>query len=190
MARRGQQRRKQSQPMALAGPGPVRASLDPLRLLSQDRVEAIHNASLRVLQETGIEILSGQARQLFRDAGAKVDETAERTRLAPDLIESSIATCPSDRTLHARSAARNVPLGGHFFADPLTLDRYQTAFWKPMLSDWSPYDGWADAGARDTTTRAGEIADRLLHDFQPPPMDAAIREELDAYIAKRKEALS
>ena len=95
----------------------------------------------------------------------------------------------SDEALGVDAIARVGP-GGHFFADPMTLERYETAFWEPMLSDWSPYDGWIEAGARDAMARAGDIATRLLQEFEPPAMDADIREALDAYVAKRKEELS
>lgn len=94
----------------------------------------------------------------------------------------------SDTALGVDAIARVGP-GGHFFSDPLTLERYETAFWEPMLSDWRPYEGWVEAGAKDTTTRAAEIAGELLRSFEAPPMDQAIREELDAYVAKRKEEL-
>jgi trimethylamine--corrinoid protein Co-methyltransferase len=94
----------------------------------------------------------------------------------------------SDEALGVESIARVGP-GGHFFGDQMTLDRYATAFWEPMLSDWKPYDGWIEAGARDATTRAGEIATRLLHDFKAPLIEPGIRDELDAYVARRKETL-
>lgn len=95
----------------------------------------------------------------------------------------------SDEALGVASIARVGP-GGHFFADPLTLERYETAFWEPMLSDWQPYDGWAEAGSKTATTRASAIAETLLEQFEPPPMDPAIRDELDTHVAKRKEELS
>ncbi|MEQ9695944.1 trimethylamine methyltransferase family protein [Shimia sp. SDUM112013] len=499
MAKRRQRRRNRGAPSLSGKTAPVRSSLAPVSILSSDQVEAIHDASLRVLQETGIEIMSAPARALFREAGAEVDEASERVRLAPELVEAQIATCPSEWVFHARNPARNVPIGGnwlaycnattppyvsgpglqrqpgsletftkavqlcqsidqmhffygypvepqdlpvisrhldayhtlatqsdkvwrayalsdmtdameiariargvsaeqfeaepslmlncntnsplkidepmcngliamssrgqpvvisaftmagamapitmagalveqnaeclagmvltqlvkpgapviygaftsnvhmrsgavalgtpeyaqaaiaggqlarrygvpykssnvnssnapdaqaayesmnalwathmghcnvmahgigwlesgltfnfekavidaemlrmmqalvspmdlsnealgveaiarvgpggHFFADPMTLDRYETAFWEPMLSDWKPYDGWVEAGAKDATTRAGEIATQLLNEFEAPPMEASIREELDTYVAKRKEEL-
>ncbi len=95
----------------------------------------------------------------------------------------------SDEALGVDAIARVGP-GGHFFGDELTLERYETAFWEPQVSDWKPYDGWVEAGAKDTLQRAGEIATKLLRDFEAPTMDLAIREELDAYVAKRKEELA
>lgn len=95
----------------------------------------------------------------------------------------------SDEALGVEAIARVGP-GGHFFGDELTLSRYETAFWEPMLSDWKPYDGWVEAGSKTTSERAGEIATQLINGFQAPPMEQSIREELDAYVAKRKEELA
>ena len=92
----------------------------------------------------------------------------------------------SDEALAVDAIARVGP-GGHFFSDQLTLERYETAFWEPRLSDWSPYGGWVDAGSHTATARAGQIATDLLREFKELPMDQAIREELDSYVAKRKE---
>ncbi len=77
-----------------------------------------------------------------------------------------------------------------FFADQHTLDRYKTAFYEPMLSDWRPYDAWFETGQKTATERAHEIVNQLLDNFQAPVMDPAIREELDSYIARRKEILA
>ena len=95
----------------------------------------------------------------------------------------------SDEALGVEAIARVGP-GGHFFGDELTLARYETAFWEPRLSDWRPYDGWVEAGSKDTRQRAGEIATQMLREFEAPAMEPAIREELDAYVAKRKEELA
>ena len=95
----------------------------------------------------------------------------------------------SDEALGVASIARVGP-GGHFFGDELTLARYETAFWEPVLSDWKPYDGWVEAGSKQASQRAGEIATGVLRAFEAPAMDPAIREELDAYVAQRKEELA
>ncbi len=95
----------------------------------------------------------------------------------------------SDEALGVEAIARVGP-GGHFFGDELTLDRYETAFWEHRLSDWKPYDGWVEAGSKIASTRAGDIATQLMDGFEAPPMEPGIREELDAYVAKRKEELA
>jgi trimethylamine--corrinoid protein Co-methyltransferase len=82
-----------------------------------------------------------------------------------------------------------VPPGGHFFGEAHTLARYETAFWRPMLADWSNFENWRDAGAKDTTRRAHELWHRTLAAFQPPPLDPAISEAIDAYVAHRREEI-
>ena len=89
----------------------------------------------------------------------------------------------------AFDAIAGVPTGGHFFGEPHTLARYETAFYQPLVSSWQTYENWQLAGGKDATARATEIWQKALADYQPPPMDPAVREALDAYIAKRKEAI-
>ena len=84
-------------------------------------------------------------------------------------------------------AIREVGPGGHFFAAQHTLERYETAFYAPILSDWRNYETWQEAGSLDATTRAHQIYKKVLADFQPPPMDSAVAEELGAFVSKRKE---
>jgi trimethylamine--corrinoid protein Co-methyltransferase len=91
-----------------------------------------------------------------------------------------------DDTL-ALDAIAEVPPGGHYFGARHTLARYDTAFYAPMVSDWRNYETWREAGAQDTAQRANAIWKRLLADYRPPPLDPAVREELDAYVARRKE---
>lgn len=86
-------------------------------------------------------------------------------------------------------AMREVGPGGHFFGCEHTQERYKTAFYEPFLSDWRSYENWALAGSRDATTRATEIWQHVLEEFEPPPIDRAIIETLDSYVAKRKETL-
>ena len=116
MGRRGRRQVSANRHRSPQSTGPIRSSIAPVELLTADQVEAIHHASLRVLQETGIEILSSRARNVFRTAGAEVDEAIARVRLDPDLVERSISTCPSEWVMHARIPTRNVPVGGNWLA--------------------------------------------------------------------------
>lgn len=84
-------------------------------------------------------------------------------------------------------AIREVGPGGHFFGTQHTLDRYENAFYQPLISDWSNFENWRDAGAKDAAQRANEMWKRLLAEYEQPPLDPAIDEELEAFVAKRKE---
>jgi trimethylamine--corrinoid protein Co-methyltransferase len=86
-------------------------------------------------------------------------------------------------------AIASVPTGGHFFGAEHTLARYETAFYRPMLSDWTNYGAWEAAGAKDALTRATAVWQQALRDYEEPALDPAIREELDAYVARRKEEI-
>ena len=62
----------------------------------------------------------------------------------------------------------------------------ETAFYAPILSDWRNFETWSEAGAEDATQRANKIYKALLKRYQPPPLDEGIREELHAYVTRRK----
>ncbi|EDP63500.1 hypothetical protein BAL199_07203 [alpha proteobacterium BAL199] len=91
-----------------------------------------------------------------------------------------------DSTL-ALDAIRDVGPGGHFFGTAHTQERFKTAFFSPMVSDWRNFESWQEAGSPDALTRSDILARRLLAEYEAPPMDPAIREELDAFVAKRIE---
>ena len=80
--------------------------------------------------------------------------------------------------------------GGHFFGVEHTMSRYETAFYQPLLSDQRNFESWQEAGSIDTQVRANKTWKQLLKEYQQPPLDPAIDEELTAYVAKRKEILS
>jgi len=84
--------------------------LEPTRVVSDDELEAIHEASLTVLRETGIDFLHDDARRMLAEAGADVD--GDRVRFDPELITETIKTAPSTFTLHGRSAERDLVIGG------------------------------------------------------------------------------
>ena len=94
-----------------------------------------------------------------------------------------------DLTETGLEAMKEVGPGGHFFGCAHTMERYKNAFYQPFLSDWQNSENWVLAGSKDATMRATEIWPKILAEFTPPPIDPAIKEELEAYMAKRKEEL-
>ena len=87
-----------------------RLPFEPLRGVSDDELEAIHEASLRVLAETGIDFLDETARRQLVDVGCRVD--GDRVRCDPDLGMHLVSTAPAEFTMHAPSPARNLHMGG------------------------------------------------------------------------------
>ena len=82
-------------------------------------------------------------------------------------------------------AMREAGHGGHFFGTQHTQERYQTAFYDPILSDWRNFESWQEAGSPDALTRANKIYKSILAEYEPPAFDPAIKEELDEFIDKR-----
>ena len=89
----------------------------------------------------------------------------------------------------ALDALGRVPTGGHFFGDPHTLERYATAFYAPIVSNWQNYEAWEESGGRDATQRATLVWKKALEEYEQPPMDEGVHEALEAYVAKRKEEI-
>ena len=86
----------------------------------------------------------------------------------------------------AVDAIRDVGHRGHFFGAEHTQERYETAFYGPFLSDWRNYEAWSAAGAMETPQRANRIWKNILAEFEPPPIDPAIAEELGDFVERRK----
>ncbi len=87
----------------------------------------------------------------------------------------------------AFEAIKEVGAGGHFFGASHTMERYRTAFYTPFVSDWSNFGQWTEAGGKTATERANGIWKKVLRDFEPPAIEPASVEELDAFIVKRTE---
>lgn len=106
----------------------LRIPFEPTRIVSDDELESIHLASLRVLSEIGVDVLHDGARQIMKEHGADVRDGTERVRFDPDMILGLVSYAPSQFTLHARNPAHNIVFGG----DHLILSMMASA---PNCSD-------------------------------------------------------
>ncbi|MGR3485531.1 MAG: trimethylamine methyltransferase family protein [Paracoccaceae bacterium] len=86
----------------------------------------------------------------------------------------------------AFDAIEQVGSQGHFFGIQHTQDRYEKAFYSPILSDWRNFEAWQAAGSVWTAERASAKVDQILDGFEAPALDAAIAEELSAFVDRRK----
>ena len=75
----------------------------PTEVISADELESIHDASLRVLAEIGMDFLDADARELLRAAGATTSPDDQRVRFDPSFVTETIRTAPATFTLHARN---------------------------------------------------------------------------------------
>ncbi|MBN9671768.1 trimethylamine methyltransferase family protein [Roseibium aggregatum] len=118
--RRGRRRRGGDK----AGPDPFpqkpfkqpRNLFPPLEAVSADELEAIHDASMRVLEEIGIDFLHEEAKALLKDAGADVNPGGDRVRMDRALVEELVARAPGEFTIRARNRAHDLQIGGNAVA--------------------------------------------------------------------------
>ena len=87
------------------------------------------------------------------------------------------------------AAIADVGPGGHFFGSAHTLERYEKAFYSPLVSDWRNFETWEESGSVDATARAHAIWRLLLDESETPVLDSAIDDELTGFVARRKEEL-
>jgi trimethylamine--corrinoid protein Co-methyltransferase len=71
-----------------------------LAVLADQEVEAIHQATLRILSEVGVVLTQPEAREILSGAGATLRD--ERVLLPPDLVEREVARCPRQVTIRGR----------------------------------------------------------------------------------------
>lgn len=90
----------------------------------------------------------------------------------------------SDAELGFDAIAEIVP-GGHFFAAQHTMQRYQSAFYQPLVSDWRNFGDWRADGARTAAQRANRLWQEVLRDFEAPPLETANQAALDEFVARR-----
>jgi len=90
----------------------------------------------------------------------------------------------------ALDAIAEVPPGGHHFGTAHTLERYESAFYAPLVSDRTNFETWQERGEPDTARRANDIWKNLVRNYERPGTDQAIDEQLIAYADKRKAEIA
>ena len=71
----------------------------------------------------------------------------------------------------AVDAIKEVGPDGHYFGCEHTQERYESAFYQPMISDWSNYEAWDLNGGVWTAERAHKIYKEIINEFEPPSID-------------------
>ncbi len=94
-----------------------------------------------------------------------------------------------DEDSMAFGAHQEVGHGGHFLGAAHTMERFRTCFYRPMLSSSENYERWMRGGGKDAAVRAGEIYRKRLEEYEQPPLDDAVRQELEEYVVRRRKEL-
>jgi len=79
-------------------------------ILDAEDVDRIHDASMRILEETGIDFRDAEALDIWKTAGAEI--SGERVRIDRGLLMGLVNLAPESFTLHGRDPACTVRVGG------------------------------------------------------------------------------
>ena len=89
----------------------------------------------------------------------------------------------------AFGAHEEVGHGGHFLGAAHTMERFRTCFYRPLLSSSENYERWMRNGGKDANDRAGEDLPEEARGVRAPPLDDAVRLELEEYVVRRRAEL-
>jgi len=89
---------------------PLKNRFAPVSPLSDEQVELIHEASMNLLEDLGIEVLGEHALAVFKKAGAEVGANGI-VRLDRNLVEESVKHAPASFVAHARNSENNINVG-------------------------------------------------------------------------------
>ena len=105
------------------------------------------------------------------------------------MMQAEFTPMEIDEDSMAFGAHEEVGHGGHFLGAMHTMERFRTCFYRPMLSSSDNYERWMRNGGKDANDRAGEIYRKKLTEYEQPPLDDAVRLELEEYVVRRRAEL-
>ncbi|HEY7043231.1 MAG TPA: trimethylamine methyltransferase family protein [Nocardioidaceae bacterium] len=106
-----------------------------------------------------------------------------------EMLQVEFTPLEVDEASLAFDAHQEVGHGGHFLGAMHTMERFRTCFYRPFLSSSDNYERWVRNGGLDTAARATKIYQDKLEAYEPPPLDDAIRAELDDFVSRRRTEL-
>jgi len=94
-------------------------NIPPLHVLTDEQIDAIHRATLDVLENTGIRFENDKALHIFKKNGCIVNFDDKRVRFPSYLVEEMLRMCPSSFTMRSRNKKHSVRIGGNtlYFSD-------------------------------------------------------------------------
>src|SRR3954468_19581901 len=105
------------------------------------------------------------------------------------MLQAEFTPLEIDEGSLAFDAHQEVGHGGHFLGAMHTMERFRTCFYRPMLSSSENYERWMRNGGLDANARATKVYQQKLDEYVAPPIDDAIRAELQEYVVRRRREL-
>ncbi len=138
--------------------------VSPHRRLSDDQVRLVDETSRRLLEDPGLVSFSPEALQLFRDAGADIDESAgqPRIKISSSLIDKTLKTAPSTVVLGARDPDNRLILDA---AEPRVRfgSGSETNTWLSVRFEGSSPEFVKQAGSVELLKQAAHLCENLEH---------------------------
>jgi trimethylamine--corrinoid protein Co-methyltransferase len=106
-----------------------------------------------------------------------------------EMLQHEFTPLEIDEASMAFGAHEEVGHGGHFLGAAHTMERFRTCFYRPFLNSSDNYERWMRNGAKDTAARATDLYKKKLDEYEQPPLDETIREELEAFVVRRRAEL-
>jgi trimethylamine---corrinoid protein Co-methyltransferase len=105
------------------------------------------------------------------------------------MLQAEFTPLEIDEGSLAFDAHQEVGHGGHFLGAMHTMERFRTCFYRPFLNSSDNYERWMRGGGVDTAGRASKIWHQRLEAYEQPPLDDAVRAELEEYVNRRRTEL-
>ena len=129
--------------------------------LNEEAIEKIHQTVMQIIEEVGFQVHSTEGLELFKKAGAKVDDEKRLVKLPRDMAMELINKAPSELTLYGRDEKNDIHLGG---------SRVYTGTGGTALNVYSQQTGEKRPATLEDLKRIAKLVDKLdnIHLFLLP----------------------
>ena len=144
-----------------------------LKMFSNNELEAIHSASLEVLDKTGIKVESKEARDIFDGGGCIVDEKTHVVKIPNHVVEDSIRSAPSKVLMAGRTSKNDHYCSGKTIGfanfgmavkinDPITGKQRQTTK-QDVIDVTRACDAMDQTNVLVSAVSAGDVPQQVEH---------------------------
>jgi len=87
-----------------------------VKVIGEDQYQRIHDASVKILSETGFRFECEEALEIFKQNGAKIN--GKTVHIPPEMVERTLKTVPSKFKWQARNEENSIVLGEGYAVEP------------------------------------------------------------------------
>jgi len=106
-------------------------------ILTKEDLDAIHESTLKLMEEFGVRVFGGEAQEIYSAAGCRVDKGTNMVRFPRNVVNDCIESAPAEFTMYARNPEKSISVGGKkvtftnfgtgvYIIDPYTGERRST----------------------------------------------------------------